>query len=381
GDQEEPPPSTPIFYGGISVYLEQASALFRHMPRPLYRTLNAPALLRWVSRFAIETRPENLGAMTVSVLAGRDGRQRAELDRLLEFLESGPRPNLVSLTNSLLSGIAPEVQRRLRVPVVCSLQGEDAFVEAMGEPHRARAVEWMRANAASIALFFAPGEAYRQRMAAYLEIPLERVRLVRPGINLEAFQVSPAPPPRFTVGYLSVITPGKGLDVLVEAVRILVREEGRPVKLRVAGRILNKHYWESVLARIGAYQLDLDFEYLGELGFAEKREMLRTCSAFSVPSRFHECRGMAVLEAMAVGTPVAVPASGVYPEVIKLTEGGELFRPEDPADLARALGRLMDSPERAVELGRKGAQGVARYFDARRMAQEVADACATLLPG
>src|SRR5436309_14671783 len=59
-----------VFFGGINVYLQQKSALFRHTPWTLDRLLDAPRLLRWVSRFAVKTRAEELGELTVSMLKG-----------------------------------------------------------------------------------------------------------------------------------------------------------------------------------------------------------------------------------------------------------------------------------------------------------------------
>src|SRR5215203_3777761 len=42
-----------VFFGGINVYLQQKSWLFRHTPRWLDRLFDLPRLLRWVSRFAM----------------------------------------------------------------------------------------------------------------------------------------------------------------------------------------------------------------------------------------------------------------------------------------------------------------------------------------
>src|SRR5580693_5772306 len=44
-----------VFFGGINVYLQQKFAFFRHTPWLLDRLLDAPRLLRWVSRFAMRT--------------------------------------------------------------------------------------------------------------------------------------------------------------------------------------------------------------------------------------------------------------------------------------------------------------------------------------
>src|SRR5579872_3112058 len=52
-----------VFLGGINVYLQQKLAFFRHTPWLLDRLLDANGLLRWVSRFAVKTQAEELGAL------------------------------------------------------------------------------------------------------------------------------------------------------------------------------------------------------------------------------------------------------------------------------------------------------------------------------
>src|SRR2546423_1116005 len=44
-----------VFFGGINVYLQQHSSLFRKTPWFIDRLLDIPRLLRWVSRFAVNT--------------------------------------------------------------------------------------------------------------------------------------------------------------------------------------------------------------------------------------------------------------------------------------------------------------------------------------
>src|SRR5205823_7030285 len=59
---DEPDVSRPrVFFGGINVYLQQKSLLFRHTPWLFDRLLDFPRLLRWVSRFAMRTSPDRLG--------------------------------------------------------------------------------------------------------------------------------------------------------------------------------------------------------------------------------------------------------------------------------------------------------------------------------
>ena len=75
-----------VFIGRINVWLRERAGWIRWaLPGAVRRLLDRPGLLRRVARYAVETRPEDLGAMTVSVLEGLEGRQAGELEELLRF--------------------------------------------------------------------------------------------------------------------------------------------------------------------------------------------------------------------------------------------------------------------------------------------------------
>lgn len=359
----------PIYLGGINAYLQQISSLFRVTPLWIDRLFDSPALLRWAAAFAVRTQPEQLGPMTVSVLQGREGRQRKELEKLISYLEGGPRPDVVCITNSLLSGIAPEIKRRMKTPIVCAFQGEDYFIEAMPEPYAARARQLMRENARSIDLFLSPGQAYAEKMEAFLGVEPGRVRLTRVGLEANAFRREGAPSREpFVLGYLSVIAPRKGLDILLEAfLRLRARQPG--IVLRVAGKVLDSGYWKEIERRVRQAKAEEAFEYLGEVTFAEKVRFLHACHLFCVPSRIAESRGHAVMEAMAAGAPVVAPDTGIFPEMLALTGGGVLFESGNGEDLARVLGELISDHAKREVLGAAGAQGIACHFTAEAMVE------------
>src|SRR2546421_11467882 len=116
-----------VFFGGINVFLQQKLAFFRHTPWLLDRLLDAPRLLRWVSRFAVKTQAERLGDLTISMLKGEHGYQRKELAKLARWLATEHRPEIITLTNGLLSGLVPEIKRQVGVPIICVLQGDDIY--------------------------------------------------------------------------------------------------------------------------------------------------------------------------------------------------------------------------------------------------------------
>ena len=135
-----------VFFGGVSVYLEQSLSFFRRTPWLLDRLWESPWLLRAVSGRGLETSPTQLGALTVSVLEGSHGHQRKELDKLVYWLRSQPRPDVVDISNSMLISIAAPLKAALGCPINCTLQGENIFLEGLLEPYRSRALELIRSQ-------------------------------------------------------------------------------------------------------------------------------------------------------------------------------------------------------------------------------------------
>ena len=131
---------TPIFFGGINVYLQQKFALFRKTPRWFDKMLDSPTLLSWISRKAGMTSAKELGETTISMLQGEHGKQIKELHRLIDWLDiRGNKPDIVCLSNVLLAGLAQSIKQRLGLPVVCLLQDEDGFLDGLPSQHSKQA--------------------------------------------------------------------------------------------------------------------------------------------------------------------------------------------------------------------------------------------------
>jgi glycosyltransferase involved in cell wall biosynthesis len=375
-----------VFLGGINAYLQEKLSLFRHTPRLLDRLLDAPRLLRWVSRFAMKTRAEDLADLTVSVLQGEHGHQRKEFARLVRWLADEVKPEVVNLTNALLSGMVHEIKRRLGVPVLCSLQGDDVYLEALPEPYKGQALELVREHCREVDGFVATSGYYADFMADYFAIPRRRIHVVYPGLNL-AGHGGPRPPADgrpFTVGYFARICPEKGLHVLVEAFRLFRQTPGtEATRLHVSGWLgdNNRAYFDDLKNRMKSAGLADAFVHVEAPDHAAKVRFLQGLDVLSVPTVYREPKGLYVLEALANGVPVVQPRHGSFPELIEATGGGLLVRPEAPEDLARALRQLFDNRAHAEELGRKGKEAVHARFHARRMAEETAAVYARHLAG
>ena len=373
----------PIFFGGINVYLQQRIGLFRHTPALMDRIFDSAWLLDFVEKFAIDTRPEDLGAMAVSVLRGADGRQKKELARLVRHLARKSRPDVVNITNSLLSAIAPAVKQAMGARVVCNLQGEDVFVERLGSPWAEEAIRLIRRNAEAVDVFVAPSDGYADAMTSFLGVPRERIRVIRPGIDTALYAPRierPAEP--FQIGYLSRIAASKGIDLLCDAFQLMEAERPGASRLDVAGEAVgaDAEMWRTKQQQLRDAGLGERFRYVGAPDLEGKVAFLHGLSVFSVPSRLVERQSVAVLEAMATGCPVVLPNQGIEREILALTSGGIAVRPGDAGELTLALTHLRDNPAERALLGRNAAEGIARHFSETAMVDATANLYESLTP-
>lgn len=363
-----------VFFGGINVYLQQKSSFFRHTPWFLDRLLDSPALIEYFARRALSVDAKDLGAMTVSMLQGEKGLQRKELDKLVQWLREDVRPNVVHLSNVLLAGMAGEIRRQLNVPVFCTLSGEDLFLDELQEPYTSEAHELLKARAKDVDALISLNRYYAQRMSKYLSTADTQMHVIPHGLHLEGHGTKDwdRPADAFVIGYLARIAPEKGLHLLVDAFQILAAEEGLPpLRLRVAGYLgkRDQPYLDEVLEHVADAGLDSQFEYLGEVDRQQKIEFLQSLDCASMPTTYPESKGLPVIEALANAVPVVVPRHGTFPETIEETQGGLLFEPNDPQDLAAVIRRLIADHSLARQLGEQGQRAVREKFTAELMAE------------
>ncbi len=361
-----------VFLGGISVYLEQYVPLFRKTPWILDRLWDSTLALTLASRRGISTDPRVLGELTLSVLKGEDGFQRKEIHKLIHWLRREPPPDVVSLPNSLLIGLAAPLKRALGRPICCTLQGEDLFVSGLPDDHRHEVEELIRANVEHVDAFVAVSHFHAATMARYLRIPDAKMHVVPLGISLDGYDAGPpARADPFTVGYFARVTPEKGLHHLCDAYRYLRQRGDLPRSRLTAAGYLGadyRPYLDGIERRMQEWGLGDEFAYRGALDRAGKIEFLRSLDVLSVPAMYDEPKGMFVLEAMASGVPVVQPRRGGFPEILNTTSGGLLVEPDDSISLAEGILKVYRDVGLAAQLGARGQSGVREHYHVGRMA-------------
>lgn len=376
-DEEDPDlvACRPMF-GGINLYLQQKARLFRSTPMWFDRLFDSRRLLRWTSQHTGMTKANDLGDLTVSILRGEQGRQAKELQKMMDWLLSHPRPDVVCLSNALMVGMARQIKAQLDVPVSCTLQGEDTFVDSLPKFYRDQAWKIMTERARDIDGFIAISEYYADLMKQRLNLPADRVHVVHNGITLDGYEPADSPPDPPVLGYLAKLCSTKGLDTLVDAYLILKKSDRiKHLKLWVAGAMTRseKPFVESITNQLRHAGVWHEVTISTNLKRAAKMLMLRSLTVFSVPATYGESFGLYVLEALASGVPVIQPRHGAFEELLGATGGGILCEPDDAQALAEAIEQLLlDEPKRRT-LGDEGRQNVIERFGADRMAQQVVE--------
>jgi len=371
-----------IVMGGVNVWLQEHVPPFRHLPRfvdaLLAPLLDSRRLLEWLSARTGSTRAADLGPLTVSTLQGERGHQRHEVEKLARWLADAVRPDVVHLSNALLVGLARRVREATGARIVCSLSGEDIFVEQIPEPHRARVRQLVHERAADVDRFVALNRSFADFMAGYLDLSPDRIAVVPHGLDRTGFPGSPpdlslrraARGGRLVIGSLARACPEKGLELLVRALPIVARRHDVEVLAAGAEVGSERGYRDRCLTLARDLGVADRFRWLGQVDRPGKLRLLESIDAFAMPTVHPEAKGIPVIESMAAGVPVVAPAHGAFPELLDGERAGLLHVPGDPESLAAAIGRLLDDEQLASRLGRHGHGLAIERHTADRMAAE-----------
>lgn len=355
----------PVFYGAISIYLKQLFPIFRKAPGWIDRALNSKPMLKLASRFAGSTRAKGLEEMTVSMLLGEEGQQKDELQKMIDWIVENCAPDVIHLSNALLLGLAQQLGERLNVPVICSLQDEDVWVDVM-KPSAAESVwKLMSKKADHVTKFISVSEYYAGAMKKNMSLPEEKVTSVHIGVDPSDYTFKPVKEKNRNIGFVSRMCYENGLDILVDAFILLKQKQGfEDVNLVLTGGSTgdDKKYLSDIRSRIRAHGLNHQLEFHEDFEEQGLREYFEKVTVVSVPVRNGEAFGIYLLECMVSGIPVVQPALGAFPEIVGLTGGGVIYRENTPETLAGALEKLLSDPDEIDRLSRNGKEGVDKHF-------------------
>lgn len=341
---EENESSSRVFLGGINVYLDSKLPGWKFLPRVLKRWLDRPAVVRLLSKKSSSTDASQLGGLTIDLLQGTNGPQKAEIRELINFLCDDLQPDVILFSNALLSGIVPELKRRFQGKIACLLQGDDIFLDALREPWKSQAIQLVSRNAAGFDRLFAHSRYYSNFMQQYLSLPENQFRTIPLTIDADSHRmnhdlhvasqsvnrdaaVSLANSERTTIGYFARICPEKGVFHFLKAAEDVVTQTDN-IDFVIAGFLpeLHRNQFEN---RLRAVQQRAGKGRVRWEGSPEDRDekfaILRSFDWLCVPTEYREPKGLYVLEAALAGVPSLLPDHGAFPERLQELRIGQLY--------------------------------------------------------
>lgn len=363
----------PTFFGAINLYLKEILPCWRHAPEVLKRLLDARVLLNLVARSAGSTRAEGLEEMTLSMLRGKEGRQREELTQLLDWMSASLSPDIVHISNALLLGLAPGIRERFSAGIVCSLQDEDHWINAMREEYRHPAWELIGRQAESVDRFVSVSRHFAGSVSTQAGIPREKISVIYAGIDPAKYRISSRPSAPAVIGYLSRTAEGLGLDRLLEALPHIRRTPGlEGTRLHVCGggtgedrpflRRMERFIRKEGL--IGAVTITEGVDLKTRVDFLSGLTLL------SVPMEKGDAIGTFLLEAFAAGVPVVQPSEGGFSEVMALSGAGVGLAENTTAELTQTLLSLLQDRPRLDRLAAAARAAAETTFSVGLMADQ-----------
>ena len=232
----------------------------------------------------------------------------------------------------------------------------------------------------------ATNESYRKIAIERGGMDPDRVFVVRSGPSLERLRIQPPMEElkqgrRYLVGYVGVMGRQEGIDLLLHAVRIVVRCFAREdVHFGLVGGGTSLGEMQTLAQNLSIEEY---VSFTGRVPDAQLLAMLNTADLCVNPDRACALNDQStmnkIMEYMALGKAVVQ---------FDLTEGrrsaGEASlyaRRDDPADLAARILSLLDDPERRARMGRLGRERVERELEWRHQAPRLLAAYGTLWHG
>ena len=363
--------SSRVFFGGVNVYLSSMWPWWQTVPNVLKSWLDRPGILSRATKLAISSDAKKLGKLTLDMLAGESGPHREQVDELAKFIGEQLRPDVVVFSNALLAGAVRRIKQLFTGPVLCVLQGDDIFLDALPDSHRVRVLDALRDRARDFDGFITHSRYYAEHMATELAVPLDRFHQLPLGIDLTGHDGQPRPAgDPFTIGYFARLCPEKGLHLLVEAF-IRFHAKHPRTRLRVGGYLGERDqlFFQQVCQQ--AAHLGSAVEFIKHIDtHVQKVAFLKSLDVLSVPTTYREPKGLSILEALANGVPVVQPAHGAFPELIAATQGGLLFEPGNVDDLVAKWESLLLNPDERSRLAITGQARVRESFSSSVMAEQ-----------
>ncbi len=366
--------TVPVFYGAISIYLKQQYKLFRNAPEWLDRLLNARPMLKFAARMSGSTEATGLEAMTVSMLLGEDGLQKNELTKMVNWISNHCQPDIIHISNALLLGLAHQLKEKINVPVVCSLQDEDVWVDAMEPKFRKHVWELMAKKAKDVDAFISVSDYYASVSIDRMKLPEEKIYTIHLGVDPAEYRYINSSEKKRNIGFISRMSHANGLDILVDAFILMKKSAGfEDVELHITGGSTgaDKKFLSKIFRKVKDNNLKNHVVFYDEFEGESRFRFFDQISVLSVPVRKGEAFGIYLTEAMGAGIPIVQPKVGAFSEIVEISRGGITYHPNTAENLADTLKVILNDNATLDRLSQSARQSIENHFNIHKLTNEL----------
>lgn len=364
----------PIFYGAISLYLKQVYPIFKKAPAWVDKLLNSKPMMKMAASMAGSTRAKGLEDMTMSMLLGEQGAQKEELEHMVNWIAEHCKPDIIHISNALLLGLARRLKEKIGVPILCTLQDEDVWIDPMQPQFQKKIWDLMHERAEDVDMLVSVSDYFAGLMKKRMNLSDDKITTIHLGVDAKDYQYLSIKEKERNVGYISRMCHKDGFDIVVDAFIELKKKPGfEDVKLIATGGSTgdDTKFNKEQKQKLKANNLLDYFEILHDFEGNAVNDFFKKVSLVSVPVRVGEAFGMYLLESMASGVPVVQPALGAFPEIVELSGGGVTYMPNTPKKLSETWAELLNNPEKLEQLSLAGLKGTREKFNIHNHAEEI----------
>ncbi len=365
-----------VFFGAISMYLREKVNIFRNMPAIFDKIFDFTPFLKLAARQAGTTRTEGLEELTLNMIEGDNAFKPAEVKRLVRYLESTGKPDILHLSNALILGLARQLKKHMNIKVVCSLLNEDDWIEDMKEPFRSKAWELIARESEYVDRFVTPSRYYKEMFISKTRLKGDNIDIVPLGFDHEGFEADEIEGRAPAIGYFCRVNSHNGFDKLVDAFIELKKQNIIPeLTLNVCGGFTgdDKPFISEQIKKIKENGFKKSVKIFPEFQGNKKAEFFRSVDVISVPVRKYDGYGLYILEANIEGVPVVQPATGGFPEIVEMTGGGITYEPDSIEALTESLKKVLTDSDLRKKLGNAGQKGVREKLSLGNMSAGLAE--------
>jgi glycosyltransferase involved in cell wall biosynthesis len=271
-------------------------------------------------------------------------------------------------------GLAKRLKEKIGVPVLCTLQDEDVWIDPMQPKFQDKIWKLMHERSKDVDTLVSVSSFFAGIMKKRMKLSDEKVKTIHLGVDVEDYNYLSTKGKERNVGYISRMCYKDGFDIVVDAFIELKKKPGfDDVKLIATGGSTgdDTKFNKEQKQKLKENNLFDSFEILHDFEGAEVNDFFKRVVLVSVPVRIGEAFGMYMLESMASGVPVVQPELGAFPEIIELSGGGVTYMPNTPEKLSETWAGLLSDPEKLEKLSRDGFEGTRKKFDIHKHTLEI----------